>query len=112
MVCVLLTQHVGNDAAYTLQAFVHLADKGVPPKSNKETGNDLPNVAETTVTKRTPVLEDDTYAEYEDLVEAGCIRYVDPSKEILGPRPPKEKKKPKHKETPKSDQSWLASGWD
>jgi len=105
--------NAGNDAAYTLQAFVHLADKGVPPKSNKKTGNDLPDVAEPTVIKPTPVLEDDMYAEYEDLVEAGCIKYVDPSKETLGPRPPKEKKKPVHKETPKSDQDWLSSsGWD
>ncbi|KAF8543923.1 hypothetical protein BDD12DRAFT_873899 [Trichophaea hybrida] len=79
----------GNDAAYTLQALVHMADRGVPDRnatsSEKNEEEDPPP----------PValaLEAGQYPDYEDLIEAGCIKYQDPEKHQLGPRPHKEKR--------------------
>jgi hypothetical protein len=84
------TGPTGNDAAYTLQAFVYLADRGAPVRLNSSSD---PTEEETS--KETPVLElqEGEYPDYEDLVESGCITYMDPAKNQLGPRIPNEKKK-------------------
>lgn len=78
---------VGNDAAYTLQALVHLADRGVASRSQS-----IPEDEEGSPPQAPMVLEDGEYPDYEDLVEAGCISYLDAEKTQLGPRPPRDKK--------------------
>jgi hypothetical protein len=78
----------GNDAAYTLQALVHMADRGVPDRhaaSKEQNEEEAPPPIQL-------ALEAGEYPDYEDLVEAGCIKYQDPEKYQLGPRPAKEKR--------------------
>jgi hypothetical protein len=81
----------GNDAAYTLQAFVHLADRGVPARVHSSDPADTETINESPVQPPAPPLQAEDY-DYEDLIASGCIKYMNPGQNQLGPRPPKGKK--------------------
>ncbi|KAI5853492.1 hypothetical protein BZA05DRAFT_418276 [Tricharina praecox] len=84
--------NAGNDAAYTLQAFVCLADRGLPPYSHQP-ASPVAVPAEDEIPPATlPEPKEGEYPDYEDLVESGCISYIDPAKNQLGPRPKSGKK--------------------
>jgi hypothetical protein len=81
----------GNDAAYSLQAFIHLADRGVPKRVHSDPA-DAETAKESHVEPQAPPPQPEVF-DYEDLIESGCIKYMDPEQNQLGPRPPREKKK-------------------
>lgn len=76
--------NAGNDAAYTLQAFVRLADRGVPPTPRPVEESTEEEEEEDEVKVTEPAIYD-----YEELVQGKCIKYTE---DHLGPRPQKSRK--------------------